>query len=375
VDGVQGPVGGDGAQGPAGEQGEQGEQGAQGEQGPAGEAGAAGSGDGGGGSMGCPEDGVWVDMGEYCIEKNKRPVADAPSEGKALNAMVACNIAGGHICSASEWYVACQRSYNISGDSLAGAITDMGDLQGSHSKSFAEYIDVDTKNNSDRGAGYDSSGVVGPAGTCQRWIDANSADNVMSTRCCSGKVVLTGGGGDGDVTDVVPSGPPAVRIFVTSSTYFADLGGMAGADSRCQDHADSVGFEGTWKALLSVAGTDAVDRISDGDYYNMNGDMIVSSKANLFPQTGNYGPTTLDSSVLYDEYGNSVGGAAFTASWANGRLDPAEDCEGFNNAPPCCSSASWCRIGYSDATDYNWFFSSGNTGDAYRLYCFEDIGG
>ena len=42
------------------------------------------------------------------------------------------------------------------------------------------------------------------------------------------------------------------RVFVTSANYTGDLGGLVGADSKCQALADSAGLDGNYKAWLST---------------------------------------------------------------------------------------------------------------------------
>ena len=43
------------------------------------------------------------------------------------------------------------------------------------------------------------------------------------------------------------------RAFVTSQLYNGNMGGLAGADARCQGLADAVGLPGTYRAWLSSA--------------------------------------------------------------------------------------------------------------------------
>ena len=60
-----------------------------------------------------------------------------------------------------------------------------------------------------------------------------------------------GGGGGGSATS------PANVAFVTSTTYTANLGGIAGADAKCQARANAAGLPGTFKAWISDSTTDA----------------------------------------------------------------------------------------------------------------------
>jgi hypothetical protein len=91
------------------------------------------------------------------------------------------------------------------------------------------------------------------------------------------------------------------RIFVTSSTFSGDLGGLAGADEKCQTHAQAANFEGTFKAWLSDSQTDAIDRIKDtGPWYRVDEVTVVfNNKTNL--------TTTPVNSVLTNEHGSESG--------------------------------------------------------------------
>ena len=82
----------------------------------------------------------------------------------------------------------------------------------------------------------------------------------------------------------------SMSFFLTSagSGNGADLGGLAGADKRCQDLAQAAGAGGrTWRAYLSAAasgGSPAVnarDRIGTGPWRNASGVVIATSVADL----------------------------------------------------------------------------------------------
>ncbi len=48
-----------------------------------------------------------------------------------------------------------------------------------------------------------------------------------------------------------PSDLPHVRrVFITEEKFTGDLGGLEGADRKCQAAAERMGYQGTWKALL-----------------------------------------------------------------------------------------------------------------------------
>lgn len=87
------------------------------------------------------------------------------------------------------------------------------------------------------------------------------------------------GGGDGGV-----DAPPGKRFFTTSAIYDGQgVGGLAGADAKCNLAALSGDLGGTWVAWLSDSTTDAIDRIPDvGPWYLVNGyTLVFAAKSQL----------------------------------------------------------------------------------------------
>jgi hypothetical protein len=67
-----------------------------------------------------------------------------------------------------------------------------------------------------------------------------------------------------------------------------NLGGLAGADAKCQEAAEEVGAcDKTWRAFLSVTDdgsgnpVDAIDRIGDGPWYDVNGLLLAEDADGL----------------------------------------------------------------------------------------------
>ena len=52
------------------------------------------------------------------------------------------------------------------------------------------------------------------------------------------------------------------RVFMTSTTYTANFGGIATADAACQDHADTAGLDGSFIALLGDDVIKPLDRVA-----------------------------------------------------------------------------------------------------------------
>jgi len=69
---------------------------------------------------------------------------------------------------------------------------------------------------------------------------------------------------DGDILNgcETPLAHCRKRVFVSSALYTGDLGGLAGADAKCQALADAAAIGGTYKAWLSDDTVSAADRFT-----------------------------------------------------------------------------------------------------------------
>ena len=101
-------------------------------------------------------------------------------------------------------------------------------------------------------------------------------------------------------------------FFVTSDTSkTGDLGGLVGADMRCQRLAAAAGLGGkVWHAYLSAehaagdGGTGAVnakDRIGTGPWYNVRGQLVAQDLTTLHMRKG-------DPTIFIDEHGVMING-------------------------------------------------------------------
>jgi hypothetical protein len=111
-------------------------------------------------------------------------------------------------------------------------------------------------------------------------------------RCCAGLVTLLAASGcklyfgDHDrAATTVDATPDAAepttpkRVFITSTTYTAELGGLAGADAKCGERAAAAGVAGTYKAWLSSDDVTAASRLthSSAAYQLVDGTPIAAS--------------------------------------------------------------------------------------------------
>lgn len=159
-------------------------------------------------------------------------------------------------------------------------------------------------------------------------------------------------------------------IFVTSSAYDGNLGGLPGADALCDVHAANGSLTAplnrNWTALLSVAGVvDAKDRIIwSGPLYDITG-LLVTNDPGTWPWN-----SAGSSSLGRDENGDfSAPSYVWTGTTSLGVAKGADyDC---NDWTAGSSSAN----GWSGETgafpDSYWIDSFGNScGDPFfALYC------
>jgi hypothetical protein len=116
---------------------------------------------------------------------------------------------------------------------------------------------------------------------------------------------------------LLPLGGTAQAQTAADMTFFitsegpgkgADLGGLAGADAHCQKLAAAVGAGSkTWRAYLSTnaanpgGAVNARDRIGNGPWKNIKGEVIATSVADLHSANNKIGRAT-----AYNEKGELV---------------------------------------------------------------------
>jgi hypothetical protein len=237
------------------------------------------------------------------------------------------------------------------------------------------------------------AGAAGVAGTS----GAAGAAGGGGTAGMAGATADAGAGGA--TADAGAGGATAMTFFVTSDTSMTgNLGGLAGADKRCQDLATAAG-QGirTWHAYLSVASgpgglpINAKDRIGNGPWHNSKGALLASTLAELH-DPAKHG----DYMLFIDEKGQPIPGQwagspasdgvqhdILTGSNPDGTLLPNETCKDWTSQ----ANADKAWVGHSDglgpggSTDaqyrsWNSAHENGgcdNTvpkGGKGRLYCF-----
>jgi len=185
-------------------------------------------------------------------------------------------------------------------------------------------------------------------------------------------------------------------FFVTSDTSTtADLGGLIGADARCQGLAVAAGLGShTFHAYLSAEqapddssmSVNARDRIGSGPWYNAKQILLAQDLSALHALSG-------DAELFLDENGEKINGQwqgsptpnehdVLTGSTAEGMLLAGKTCEDWTSA-----GIGTAQVGHSDGlgpgmnpdppySSWNSAHENGSCGDtaprggAGRLYCF-----
>lgn len=162
------------------------------------------------------------------------------------------------------------------------------------------------------------------------------------------------------------------RVFVTSGLFNGNLGGLAGADGKCQMAAESGGLDNpkTFKAWLSDAGSGPANRFDTSftGLYQLPDDTVVV-KGGWQDLTDGF----LEHAIEQDE--KKVDGVSDVV-WSNTKPDGTSaklpDCMGWTSGSALFNG----NTGVSDISVKNsaWTQDGGDVACAYafRLYCFED---
>lgn len=182
----------------------------------------------------------------------------------------------------------------------------------------------------------------------------------------------TTGGSATTTTDGLATNRP-MFIFVTSTKYNGNLGGLAGADMICNNSGTAgtltTGLNKTWKALLSMTtgGTtiNAKDRLVwTGPLYNVSNEMVVRD-----PASWPWVATTAGATFNKNQNGGPPGDSyVWSASSIDGTAKPNLDCNGWVSETQ--SYRGWAgQNGYFPGVD--WFDSFMNTCDSqfFTLLC------
>ena len=157
------------------------------------------------------------------------------------------------------------------------------------------------------------------------------------------------------------------RAFVTNQNFNGNLGGVVGADAKCQTAADNAGVGGVWQAWVA---DDAVfpdnmpsfrwDTLSLGPYFKFNGVVIDSNFAALFDQQ-------LTNPLSTTETGVGVNSGVWTGILSDGQVSDF-NCTDWSTA----DGGVLATVGNSATKQQGWTsITTANCASPLKLYCFE----
>jgi hypothetical protein len=154
-------------------------------------------------------------------------------------------------------------------------------------------------------------------------------------------------------------------MFITSKSYAASFGGVAGADAICTESAAKAGLPGVYKAWVSDASASAADRLehSSAPYYRLNsGERLIVAM--------NWADLTDEISVAIavDEYGQVQGNKLVWTGTSREGDATTYTCQNWTTTLTNELGAQ----GHSSSGNQSWTFNTwGNCSDLGHLYCVE----
>lgn len=177
-------------------------------------------------------------------------------------------------------------------------------------------------------------------------------------------------GGVSDVWSVTTAASTNKIVFITSTAYNGNLGGIAGADAKCTTRASAASLPGTYKAWISTSASDDPEsRFTQhtGNYIR-TGDGVVVANGWADLTDG-----TLDARIAKNEFGAEVADAyPWTSVLPNGQSSAASH----------GSCANWTDGSFFQTGGYGENYSTNSlwtdsedeencNSSSYRLYCFQ----
>jgi len=202
-------------------------------------------------------------------------------------------------------------------------------------------------------------GVQGPAGPQGERGPAGTADPVVLDLIC--KLAM-----DASILPCPTICDCNKKVFVSSQAYTGNLGGLEGADAKCQVLADAAGLKGTFKAWLSAGETCPNTQFTHGlyPYFRVDGALVAGNYADLIDGL-------LANPINLDEYGNLKNTYVWTFTRYNG-----DSFGSYYNYHCYFWEMDYARrgwVGISEAIDYTWTDANTVLGCEQELsiYCFQ----
>lgn len=168
--------------------------------------------------------------------------------------------------------------------------------------------------------------------------------------------------------------PSFMYVFTTSTRYDGNLGGLSGADVKCQERAQAAGLPGTYKAWLSDNSYSPSTRMNQyaQEYKRTDGIRIADNWQGLVNSTS----TPLQNKINRDEFNQPIPApnpdtgsfVVWTATNPEGTANIGNSCNSWTNSTTSyngnfgdtnCVNSCWTKAAYL------------NCAYTLRLYCIQ----
>lgn len=219
----------------------------------------------------------------------------------------------------------------------------------------------------------DSSGGTHTAGASEGDTTTGSPSSASSSSASASGSTSTSGAGqtttESSTTEAVgtsTTGAASIRlVFLTSAVFGAQLGGIEGADAKCQAAAETAGLDGTFRAWISTPASSPMATFvqSSEPYVRIDGVEVAANWSDLIDGE-------LAAPLEVDEWGNVQNNAECGNVWTNtlrdGKPHDEDACTGWTGLQDAA------LLGRSDVSNYFW--TEGCVQDClkqHHLFCVE----
>jgi hypothetical protein len=156
-----------------------------------------------------------------------------------------------------------------------------------------------------------------------------------------------------------------MRVFVTNQTFNAALGGLAGADAKCQGAADAKSLGGAWRAWLSTSSGSPGSTFTKStlSYRLLDGTAVANNWNDLVDGS-------LANAINLTETGATIAnGEVWTHTFTNAQKYSGSGCSNFGSS----AGNQTAVVGLTGSKLSNWTGAYQQWCDRtnVRLYCFE----
>ncbi len=157
-------------------------------------------------------------------------------------------------------------------------------------------------------------------------------------------------------------------MSVTEDVYDGNMGGLAGADAKCQSAANQASLPGTWQSILSSISASADSRLDlSGEIYNTKGERVAASESLLWASIPEH-----EHAIAYNQFGATPTGTGLTTTnvWTGSTYvggSSSSECSNWSTNTSSGMAANFAR------TDTNWLeFQVTPCSAKLHLYCISD---